>query len=378
MTRFLESEAKRPESGTHFHLFSKLPPEIRWAIWQLVVCTDKTPKIHYYSLFNTDHDGYRQSHLQLMMRAYYEDEPGKIFSGPPNRRRWTRPVLKSFRRTCVWTEANRFLYLWDAALLTACKESRAAWLQHHGKASSRPSASRHPKRSDVVMAHHQGQRVYVKVSSKRDIICFRFAPEDMTASVSMRWDTLLRTLPFFQLPEASDINLALEFDDSWAKGLGGTTTSVARFLQEASPRGVAMRAHWAWKRGFIPRWARMWLIDRGGGLPSNYKASRLADGRYTPDFVYNNFSREPENHHVFTDGKHKYVESYMWEGQTRKFSHMDPEPEVPVLSFIWKMHWRSKPLESREFYNAINLPVDHEYFFRVLRPLPDTDGRNNR
>ncbi|KAH7122082.1 hypothetical protein B0J13DRAFT_680236 [Dactylonectria estremocensis] len=351
MTSFLSNEADTPESPIHFHVFSKLPPEVRWKIWQMAICTDETPKIHYYSLFNTDHDGYRQSHLQLMMRAYLP-KPSKTIASSPNGRQWKRPLLKSLQRTCFWTEANRFLYLWDAGILTACKESWAARLQHFQRAPNRPL-----KYSDMVMTHHQGQRVYVKVSSQRDIICLRFAHEDLAASVSLRWDVLLTTLPFFHLPEASDINLGLEFDESWAEGLGTTEESVLKCLGEASPRGVAMRAHWAWKTGFIPRWTRMWLIDQGGGLPANYKISREDDGRYEYDTVYHKFPCEPENYHIFIDGKNRYVESYMWDDQPHEFSHMSPRRNVPVLSFIWKM-CRLCP----------------EYFFRVLRQLPETDG----
>lgn len=285
----------------------------------MAICTDETPRLHYYSLFSYDYDGQRQSCLQQMMRAYppEPDKPhlrwhdGSLFRVYPRRLR-TQPSQFS------WTEANRFLYFWDDGLRTACKESRAALLQHLDRAAAEEGAPA-PKRSDVVTARHaQGQDVYLRVRSQRDIVCLRFSPDDMAACVSLRWDVLLPRLPFFHLPYASDINIAFEFHDSWDGRVGETRKSVQKCLPEASDMGMVMRAHWAWMKGEIPRWTRLWLIDRGGGLTADYYFSRKHDGRYRYKSleVINEFPSAPEEEpHTFTDGKDTYVENYLWEGQ---------------------------------------------------------------
>ncbi|KAH7156017.1 hypothetical protein EDB81DRAFT_927963 [Dactylonectria macrodidyma] len=328
------------EAPIHFLAFYKLPAELRWKIWQMAICTDETPRIHYYSLFNTDEKGSRQSSLQQMLRTY-PPKPSQPNARTLNGNWWTPSQLQSQPSQCSWTEANRFLYLWDAGLLNACKESRAALLQHLDKAPKRPS----PKHSDMITAHHQGQHIYLRVISIRDIVCFRFAPEDMAKCASFRWDVLLSRLPFFHLPQTPNINLALEFDESWVEGIMGTTIEpFLKCVREGSPRGLALRAYWAWKRGLIPRRARMWLIDRGGRLPANYKVSGGLDQRYFSH--YDEVLCEPENHHIFIDGKDKYVESYMWDGQPTKygynwdsetigFRYMGTRSHVPVLAFMW-------------------------------------------
>lgn len=362
-----------PESPIHFHAFPKLPLELRWKIWQMVICTDETPRIHYYSFFNNDNEGHRQSSLQQMMRAY-PPEPSKPRPRRPDGTLFTilPRRLRSQPSQCSWTEANHFLYLWDAGLQTACKESRAALLHHRDKATKQPS----PKRSDMVTSRHQGRDVYLRVCSKQDIMCFRFSPEDMVACVSLRWDILLTHLPFFHLPHASDINLAFEFHDNWDEGLGMSRESMLKCLPEASHRGLAMRAHWAWMKGEIPRWTRMWLIDRGGRLPANYQLPQEDDGRYRHEsFRYiNEFPCEPEKNHIFIDGKNRYVESYMWEGQRHGFVHSIRRPEVPILSFIWKVSWLCRPPQGEVYNSTFNLPCESERFFRVLRQLPGTDG----
>lgn len=338
----------------------------------MAICTDETPRIHYYSFFNNDNEGHRQSLLQQMMRAY-PPKPKKLVVGHDGKPYVPCPSpLQSQPSQCSWTEANRFLYLWDAGLQTACKESRAALLQHLDKDTKRPS----PKRNAMVVARHQGQDVYLRVCSKRDILCFRFSPEDMVACVSLRWDVLLTHLPFFNLAYASDFNLALEFHDSWDEGLSTKREEILKSLPEASDRGLAMRAYWAWMRGEIPRWTRMWLIDRGGRLPAHYQLSREDDNRYRWELVYKmkNFPCEPEKHHIFIDGKNRYVESYMWEGQRRSYNYKLCTPAVTILSLMWKMKWICRPPRGGVHRHGFNVPIHPEHFFRVLRQLPDTDG----
>lgn len=352
----------------------------------MAICTDETPRIHYYSLFNKDMRGTRrQSFLQWMIRAY---PPALKKPHPhlPDGRldMLANHCLQSRPSQWSWTEANRFLYLWDAGLQSACRESRAALLEHqhqHNRfekcATESPSQLPSTKHDIVVARHDQGQQVYLRVCSKRDVVCFRFSPEDMSACVSLRWDILLSHLPFFHLPHTPGMNLAFEFHDSWDEGLGMTRESIVRCLSEASERGLAMRAHWAWRKGEIPRWTRMWLIDRSGRVPANYKLSQEDDRRYNYESTYDikEYRRyKPENHNIFIDGKNKYVESYMCQDQRDSYCYSIHDPDVPILSFIWKMQWLCTPPWDGVFHHTMNTPWNCERFFRVLRQLPGTDG----
>ncbi|KAH8892146.1 hypothetical protein GQ53DRAFT_822952 [Thozetella sp. PMI_491] len=174
----------------------------------------------------------------------------------------------------------------------------------------------------------------------------------MDACVSrLQWPVLLCRLPFFHLPYASDINLAFEFEDSWDEDLAVSREAVLKaMVSEASHRGLVMRAYWAWMKGEIPRWARVWLIDRGRRLPTDYKVIQEGeddyedDGRCQYDTTYlRRFPcAPPEKQHVFSDGKFRYVESYDWDGKVylRKWPRYTlRNSDVPVLSFIWKMKW---------------------------------------
>lgn len=108
----MSSDTRRtdaPESLVYFPAFPKLPPELRWMIWQMAIYTDKTPRIHYYSLFNTENEGRLQSFLQQMMRAY-PPEPEKSC----HRRDGTsQPIIPRRIRSQLsqysWTEANNEL-----------------------------------------------------------------------------------------------------------------------------------------------------------------------------------------------------------------------------------------------------------------------------
>jgi hypothetical protein len=51
--------------------------------------------------------------------------------------------------------------------------------------------------------------------SPRDIICFRFAPEHLAACRSLDWRQLFTHLPFYQLPQASALNLRMVGKRGW-------------------------------------------------------------------------------------------------------------------------------------------------------------------
>jgi hypothetical protein len=333
----------------------------------MAVHTDKTPKLHFYSLFNTDDDGRRQSNLQRLMDACptpWNKKPVQRYRISGIKKAVMPPFLRSRPREFAWTEANRFLHLWDAGMLTACRESRSAYL-----------AAKDPPREGgyLVKARHQGEDVYLEVSVELDIVCFRFSPEDMEASVSVDWGGLLSRLPFFRLPQMPDMNLAFEFDNSWNADIAGLSLeSASKYLAEASPRGIVMRAHWDWHMGRIPRWTRIWLIDRSSRLPDDYQLGGPIDCVHRPDQLYGRaHSSWPEKHHNFVDGANKYVESYSWNGSKLMFIYSDAYTISPVLQFIRTVKYSCLPAWANPNapYNR-NFPCICECLFRVLRQLP--------
>ncbi len=390
-----------------FPSFPKLPGELRWMIWKMSVDKDATPRLYYYSLFHHDDEGRPQSRLQYMM-GRYKANPERwmrhLRLGQSGEHRCYPFPMRSRPRQCGWTEANRFSYYWDAGLLSACRESRAARLGYQHRLEclegdmetairprDRNTETAVQRSPDRVVAHHdQGDKVYLDIHSKHDIICLRFSPDDLGACITeLQWPVLLCRLPFFRLPYATDINLAFEFDDSWDANLPRRRDAVMRAMMwDASHRGVVMRAHWAWMKGEIPRWTRLWLIDRGWRLPANYEVFREED---TPKWTHDRRCRfdmtyqdafpcaPPAKHQLFSDGKSRYVESYHWDGTVhqRKVSEWEWESykDVPVLSFIWKLRWLCTPPKDRDF---LNRPSDADYFFRVLRQLPGTDANGRQ
>ncbi len=140
---------------------------------------------------------------------------------------------------------------------------------------------------------------------------------------------------------------------------------------EASHRGLVMPSLQGMDQGRDPRWARVWLIDRGRRLPTDYKilqkgedANDMDNFRCRFDIAYlESFPCKPaEKHHIFSDGKFRYVESYVWDDKNYlyKWPHWKPrESKIPVLSFIWKMLRFCPPPDGRIY---LNQPCDSERF----------------
>ncbi|CAH0051206.1 unnamed protein product [Clonostachys solani] len=382
------SAADAPGPLTHFHPFRKLPPELRYKIWRMAIWTEKTPKIHYYSLYNEEDGGHRESSLPWLIDSFMQ----------PGSKDWVcKPVarhpLRSKPQQCSWTEYNRVLCYWNAGLRTACWESRTILGRYHGRrprrkdpfafVNKRPSKRRPSKKKNknknkksssttnprkVVTIRETGKNIYLDFS-KRDIVCFRFPPDQMSRCVFLKWEELLTRLPFYHLPQNSDINIAFEFEHSWNEGLGTTARSIRKNLEEASARGLVLRAYWAWRVGILPRWTRLYLIDREEALPPKYQVGRSYDLRYMHSFAYSReFPCQCRESRVFMDGESEYVESYSWdrEGQNRLNCHAD---SVPVAGFIRTVDRFHRPSPD-QLCDSRDLPFYGEIFFRVLRPVP--------
>ncbi|CAH0034673.1 unnamed protein product, partial [Clonostachys rhizophaga] len=304
----------------------------------ILECCDDTPRIHYYSLFNDDVEGLRQTFLRSMLidKPTMAEEPRvrRDADGKPSYTPYPKLYTKP-QKSQSWTKANRFLSSWDVSLRTACRESRAVLLCHLGDTKRRwvhTGSATCPPHNAVVATYNQDQRICIDMC-RRDIICLRFAPEDLHICATLQWDILLTRLPFFCLPKYSGINIAFEFHDSWDDGLENSYSSMLDHLYEPSLRGLVLRACWAWNSTYIPRWTRIWLIDRGGRLLAKYRLER--SGRKS-DFSYR--ADVPDRHkmdgEIFIDGKTKYVECYMWD-YPKEYCFITRRSDVPISRFIF-------------------------------------------
>lgn len=205
----MNSETRTTElsdSLNRFTKFSKLPTELRRTIWRMAICSDPTPRIHYYSLFNDDIEGHRQTLLRSMLidKPTMVEEPRvrRDADKKPSYTRYPKLYTKP-QKPQSWTKTNRFIYYWDASLRTACRESRAVLLYHLDDTKRRrvhTGGAKCPLHKAVVATYNQDQRICIDIC-RRDIICLRFAPEDLRICATLRWDILLTRLPFFCLPK---------------------------------------------------------------------------------------------------------------------------------------------------------------------------------
>jgi len=179
----------------------------------MAICTDETPRIHYYSLFNNDNPSGPESSLQYLMQQY-RPIPPQVTMGRKYEEFWLAP-LRSKPSEFSWTASNRLLYLWDDGLRNACRESRAVVLAQLAKHPR-------PRKSKSLVVRERGD-AFVRVS-KRDVFCLRFSPKDLRAAVSLRWDVLLPRLPFVHLPRSyndrSDHHRTFHMNDSTGTASG--------------------------------------------------------------------------------------------------------------------------------------------------------------
>ncbi len=169
-----------------FPLFSKLPLEIREMIWKLAIYDLPQPRVHHYSLFNTNDNGVRHSSLREKILPLPIDEdqiPRKCTScGAPPR---VRPcVLYPHSEGYGWAQSNRFRHLWDAGLRTACSDSRRVLLQHEKR---RPEF----RTPHLVVARPGEDTIQIGVDSVQEILCLEFSPEDLAACKTLPWGVLI-------------------------------------------------------------------------------------------------------------------------------------------------------------------------------------------
>lgn len=402
MTSSIAHRVGSPKPSTHFHLFPRLPAEIRVMIWKMAFIEPRLPKLHYYSLFNEDHPGYRESYLPLLLWAHMncpesESEHNRLQDEEPLPLK-DRHVLRTQRANFAWTEANRFQYYWNAGLRTACWESRYVLIECctklrierelKEKPTKKPAPTKQPRKKPPTKRQlslrrrkiaagrlnaliKEGRHTILIDICPRDIICFRFPAEHLAACVFLEWDKMLTRLPFFQLPYNSDLNLAFEFEDDWKKGLGRTAESVRGCLSEASVRGLIMRLHWSWSVGKVPLWTRIYLVTSKKDIPIRPTFRRSKDHRYDFDLLYRaNFNCKRKPDYYFFDGKHKFIDACSGFG-----SWYPPFWWIksPICDFIWKINKFCRP-QGKDDNHQNNLPTASDHCLRILGQLSAIQG----
>lgn len=112
-------------SESIFHLFPRLPGELRNLIWDNAVRNTNLPGVHFFSegkpLLPHQHFlGYHLNREAYCANLGMSQTPLSVSNRPPS-----------------WIEGNKSSYLIDAGMWTACKESRAVMKRRYEKASSK-------------------------------------------------------------------------------------------------------------------------------------------------------------------------------------------------------------------------------------------------
>lgn len=246
-----EEKMQSPES---FHAFAKLPTELRLNIWQLAVRPDDKRGIHYFSLMRY-HDKPTDDGSK--------DNDKRYMAGPPR----IPENLSSDTVKYSWFSGNRSWYQWDLGLWNASKESRQALLWHLNQKSNNRMNSYDKYDQVLLNARHGEELIFPRIRSEYDIICLQFDEDDLDATRSIQWDSLLSRLPFWPDP-ITPTNLAFEFDPNWCKGM---PRKFGKMREEASTRGLVVRVFDAWVRERLPD-LQIWLID------SNIETTQVRPG----------------------------------------------------------------------------------------------------
>ncbi|KAH6687338.1 hypothetical protein F5X68DRAFT_231814 [Plectosphaerella plurivora] len=192
-------------------------------IWEDAIVGYNTPRIHYYSLFNTDDQGLGHSGLRTARGIINKKKPSTLTaidnkgiaesSENSDVLDWSIQTSNSLQRrprNTKWTRANRFHYYWTSGLLTACSESRFIFLRRYKKLFSG-----HEKLT-IAKGYDGKKEVQMHFNALQDIICLCFCPEDIKAAVAgLQWDVLLASMPFFPSDPIDVVNIAFEFDSTW-------------------------------------------------------------------------------------------------------------------------------------------------------------------
>lgn len=239
-----------------FHFFPKLPCELRIWIWKLALrpSTD-IGGMHYFLLEHKEKVDSTDSISIVDLNPWGEEiDDGKIAVMS------TGPLQSGSPATPV----NKSVYLWDAGLFTACKESRDIIVRRREEYDRRPRVwpRRVSETYTVTMTRRREDELWcLMFQPEKDIFCYTFGDWDLLGT--SRQDLLQQYVEHTYLGIPGDIkHVAIEFDSSWTLDWPETYEELER---ESSPRAFILRL----LEGCIQRTMKcfVWVIDRQSILP---------------------------------------------------------------------------------------------------------------
>ncbi|KAH7147907.1 hypothetical protein DER46DRAFT_515492 [Fusarium sp. MPI-SDFR-AT-0072] len=207
-------------SSPAFHPFPNLPPELRLQIWKSACFpfTANEPGLHYADLANLPDKNLREA------EDLYWSPIGMIALLPDFQ---TSPKpLESVRRP------NRSVYMWDAGLWKACRESRGVIAAH---CHLHISPKGEPSFPNCLFLRNKEPAEPLMVMPTRDIFCTKNL--GLPSLPPSLYYTRLHSLGLGgQITSIRHpFNLALEFDSSWNDEFPSDWYQLKR---ENSPRGL--------------------------------------------------------------------------------------------------------------------------------------------
>jgi hypothetical protein len=163
------------------------------------------------------------------------------------------PMVPNTGTQCSWVKGNRSVYLWDAGMFKACKESRDVLLKYYlrWRNSSFPS-----RRLMYVEGEHPKGRFPLMVRPYGDLFFLNDARYDRTPDPNpLAWPGYRRPHPMFRngdhppwvdrFSPSVISNFAFEFDPTWNNSLRhdgeDIKASRSRWRLEWTPRGWMAR-----------------------------------------------------------------------------------------------------------------------------------------
>ena len=199
-----------------FHPFSKLPKELRDAIWALAI-RSKRPSAHSFTVFDSSNDAEWSLLSQYSIRH-------------PLVRRYSLAAPQSHtsddhHQQFSWVRGNRSAYLIDSGLWTACMESRDA-IERRFKVAEwdlkrqdmrLPNLRKNlPDAPATALFTSNGEWLYCLTHPKSDLFLLRpFNAE------TVDWDTLWTPVPIFNPAENFYVShIAIDYDPGWLGDTG--------------------------------------------------------------------------------------------------------------------------------------------------------------
>ncbi|KAI0026126.1 hypothetical protein F4780DRAFT_8877 [Xylariomycetidae sp. FL0641] len=302
-----------------FHLFVKLPPELRHEIWKMAMRPD-LPGAHFFTAFEYDNEKSSIGGDGVTLRGQHVDGVETSLAAP--RCDKADPERRS------WTNSNPSTYLIDSGLWTACHESRIIMQMHIKRAELAArrihAAPRDPGITARITA--DGEKRFCKLYPDRDLFCLQ--PLDFR---TLPWDRLHGNTLMLLLGKRTR-HVALEFDPQWGEFEWEKCHAIAN-IRDA----VVDDLHWS---------DNLWFID--------YSLARCGESPRTMD--------ESEDRAVFHGNGCRFVEVRRddpgWNGGKRPvFDFIDELMEFQDDQAIWVDSFNQSPQQQPVYLDQPELRV---------------------